>query len=478
MPFGIDLFTKKKSKGEEEEVMPSKSSTTQRDAATSERLAQLKKLQQNSSSNSSDRRRTVNVADSSGQVSAKKKGSNYREPSRSLFPAGKGSEKKSFKPAASKSAPKKVPYRIKGEKFLVYDYYQPIKILGHGAYAVVCEAKDLRNGQKVAIKKNKGVFQDISDAKRILREIKLLMHFNHDDVIKLLDIIPPEQDEINTFEEVYLVMPRMETTLARVIKSSQKLTKRHIQFFLYQMLRGMKYIHSSGVIHRDLKPENILINGGDCNLKITDFGLARGVYKEEEQKNLLTEYVVTRWYRAPEVMCSARMYDEKVDIWSVGCILAELLLRKPLFPGGNHIEQLKIIFKVLGTPTSDNLEWIKTPEAKKWVGSMKPNAGKDLNELFSMTTPDIRDILLNMLNLDPNARSSVAKLLEHQAVKELHNPAKEKTCPEFNIKFEFEASINTIFGVRHMMFEEFSNFSRMRNQKIAAKAAKKAKSPQ
>lgn len=470
MPFGIDLFSKKKSsKGGEEEVMPQK---PERDAATSERLAQLKQLQNSSASSSTDRRRTVNVESSSS-----KKPQKSNSTSRSLFPGGKTEKKGGYKPVTKGKAVKKVPYRIKGEKFLVYDYYQPIKILGHGAYAVVCEAKDLRNGQKVAIKKNKGVFQDISDAKRILREIKLLMHFNHDDVIKLLDVIPPEQDEISTFDEVYLVMPRMETTLARVIKSSQKLTKRHIQFFLYQMLRGLKYIHSAGVIHRDLKPENILINGGDCNLKITDFGLARGVYKEEEQKNLLTEYVVTRWYRAPEVMCSARMYDEKVDTWSVGCILAELLLRKPLFPGGNHIEQLKIIFKILGTPTSDNLEWIKTPEAKKWVGSMKPNKGKNLEELFSMTTTDIRAILLNMLNLDPNQRSDMSTLLEHPAVKELHNPAKEKTCQEFNIQFEFEQSINTIFGVRHMMFEEFSNFTRLQAQKKAAKAAKKAKSP-
>ena len=102
----------------------------------------------------------------------------------------------------------------------------------------------------------------------------------------------------------------METNLAKVIESSQKLSDRHFQFFIYQMLRGLKYIHSAGVIHRDLKPENLLINGSDCNLKITDFGLARGVCKEREREDQLTEYVVTRWYRAPEVMCSAKMYDE------------------------------------------------------------------------------------------------------------------------------------------------------------------------
>lgn len=449
------------------------------DAATQDRLRQLSELSNRSNSSAKSdgkqRTRTANFADA-GNTSAKKKksGVEAKVRHRSMFPGDKKSGGKPLQPVKGKVT-KKVPYRIKGEKFVVYEYYQPTRILGHGAYAVVCEAVDLRNGQKVAIKKNKGVFQDISDAKRILREIKLLMHFNHDDVIKLLDVIPPEISEINTFDDVYLVMPRMETTLARVIKSSQKLTKRHIQFFLYQMLRGLKYIHSAGVIHRDLKPENILINGGDCNLKITDFGLSRGVYKEDEEKNLLTEYVVTRWYRAPEIMVSARMYDEKVDIWSVGCILAELLLRKPLFPGGNHIEQLKIIFKVIGTPNSDSLEWIKTPEAKKWVGSMKKCPGRNFDDLFSGSTEDVRDILKRMLLLDPDKRGSVEDLLEHPSVKELHNIKRETTCEKFNIDFEFEAAINTIFGVRHMMFEEFTKFNKL--QSVRGKKKQKSKTP-
>jgi len=385
---------------------------------------------------------------------------------RSMFPAGRGAEaarKVQSSGNSKKSKKKKVAYRIKGEKFMLCEYYQPTRILGSGAYASVCEAINKKTGKSVAIKKNKGVFQDLSDAKRILREIKLMAHFEHDDIVRLLAVIPPDEDEIETFEDVYLVLEKMEVNLAKVIKH-QKLTNRHYQFFVYQMLRGLKYIHSAGVIHRDLKPENILINGSDCNLKITDFGLARGVYKEEKN---LTEYVVTRWYRAPEVMCSARQYDDKVDIWSVGCIFGELLLRKPLFPGGNHIDQLKLIFAILGTPASDTLDWIKTPEAKSWVKRMTPTKGRNLKNIFRSATPEAVDLISKMLELDPGKRISVEEALEHPYLKELHDPAKEVTCEHFDISFEYEAAINSKFGVRHMMYEELKNFNKNRRERNA-----------
>merc|ERR1719285_91516 len=218
-----------------------------------------------------------------------------------------------------------------GEKFLLYDRYTVTgKMLGKGAYAAVCEAFDRKTQKKVAIKKNKGIFAELEDAKRILREIKLMAHFDHPDVVPLIGVIGVEEHEINIFEDVYLIMEVMQVNLAKVIKS-HKLRPLHYQLFLYQILRGLKYIHSAGVIHRDLKPENILVNGADCNLKITDFGLARGVYKEKGESWLLTEYVVTRWYRAPEIMCSKKMYDEAIDVWAVGCIFSEFFLKKPLF---------------------------------------------------------------------------------------------------------------------------------------------------
>ena len=124
--------------------------------------------------------------------------------------------------------------------------------MGTGAYAVVVEVIDKRSGKKVAVKKNKGVFNALSDAKRILRELKLMCHFEHDNVISLLSVIPPEDHEREDFDEVYLVMPKMETTLSRVIRSKQQLSERHRQYFIFQLLRGLKYIHSAGVLHRDL----------------------------------------------------------------------------------------------------------------------------------------------------------------------------------------------------------------------------------
>jgi len=239
----------------------------------------------------------------------------------SMFPFGDGEKTaEEIKKKKVKKKRLKKEMTVMGEKFLLYERYTVTgKMLGKGAYGAVCEAFDRDTQKKVAIKKNKGIFAELEDAKRILREIKLMAHFDHPDIVPLIGVIAVDEDEIDTYEDAYLVLELMQVNLATVIKK-QKLQSIHYKFFLYQMLRGLKYIHSAGVIHRDLKPENILVNGQDCNLRITDFGLSRGVCKDDGKGDLLTEYVVTRWYRAPEIMCSKKMYDEAVDVWAVGYI--------------------------------------------------------------------------------------------------------------------------------------------------------------
>lgn len=225
------------------------------------------------------------------------------------------------------------------------DKFEYIKQIGHGAYGVVCSAYDHEAKIKIAIKKVPKAFEDLIDAKRIVREIKLLKFFDHENIIKILDVAKPPAR--TGFDDIYIITELMETDMHRVIYSRQDLTDDHLQYFMHQLLKGCYYMHSSNIIHRDLKPSNLLLNK-NCMLKICDFGLARGY---EDSTSTLTEYVVTRWYRAPEVILNASHYTNALDVWSIGCIFAELLGRAPLFPGDDYLDQIKRTIGILGTPS-------------------------------------------------------------------------------------------------------------------------------
>ncbi|KAE9450426.1 hypothetical protein C3L33_17677, partial [Rhododendron williamsianum] len=188
--------------------------------------------------------------------------------------------------------------------------------------------------EHVAIKKIANAFDNKIDAKRTLREIKLLRHLDHENVVAIRDIIPPPQRE--SFNDVYIAYELMDTDLHQIIRSNQALSEEHCQ-----ILRGLKYIHSANVLHRDLKPSNLLLNA-NCDLKICDFGLARVT----SETDFMTEYVVTRWYRPPELLLNSSDYTAAIDVWSVGCIFMELMDRKPLFPGRDHVHQLRLVIEV------------------------------------------------------------------------------------------------------------------------------------
>ena len=237
-------------------------------------------------------------------------------------------------------------FKVDKHTFTVDRRYSYLRTIGSGAYGVVISAEDHDAQSKVAIKMVPKAFHDEIDAKRILREIKLLKHFNHRNIISIQDMMPPLARQVEDFRDVYIVTDLMETDLHRIIYSKQNLSMDHVQYFLYQILCAVKYMHSANVLHRDLKPSNLLVNS-NCDLKVCDFGLARGVTAthDEDVNNrrsslLLTEYVVTRWYRAPEIMLACHEYSKPIDMWSVGCIFAELLGRKPFLSGDDYIEQV------------------------------------------------------------------------------------------------------------------------------------------
>jgi len=340
---------------------------------------------------------------------------------------------------------------VQGTEFTVPSSYTLVKKLGSGAYGTVAafEDKAASPPRTVAVKLVKSAFNDLIDAKRIVREVKLLRHFEHDNVVSILDIFPPDSPD---FEDIYIIMDLMDTDLHRVIYSNQSLTNEHIQYFLYQLLRGLKYVHSANVVHRDLKPSNILVNR-DCELKICDFGLSRG-FEEGQEDSDFTHYVVTRWYRAPEVILTAKKYTRSIDIWSVGCILAETVARKPLFQGNNPKDQIVLLVQAFGMPSNEDMKWIQNAgnpgqhqSAFNFVQGLKSQTKgrKSWEQIFphlpkGTFTRELEHILDEMLQFDPDKRCSVKEALEMEYLKDLHDPKDEPEC-EHPVDWSFDNAL-------------------------------------
>ncbi|KAF2309096.1 hypothetical protein GH714_000441 [Hevea brasiliensis] len=316
--------------------------------------------------------------------------------------------------------------------------YQIQEVIGKGSYGVVGSAVDTHTGEKVAIKKINDVFEHVSDATRILREIKLLRLLRHPDIVEIKHImLPPSRRE---FRDIYVVFELMESDLHQVIKANDDLTPEHYQFFLYQLLRGLKYIHTAGVFHRDLKPKNILANA-DCKLKICDFGLARVSFNDAPSAIFWTDYVATRWYRAPELCGSFfSKYTPAIDIWSIGCIFAELLTGKPLFPGKNVVHQLDLMTDLLGTPPPESISRIRNEKARRYLNCMRKKQPVPFSQKFPNADPLALRLVERLLAFDPKDRPTAEEALADPYFQGLSNVDREpsSTQPISKLEFEFE----------------------------------------
>ncbi|EFO94334.1 hypothetical protein CRE_24354 [Caenorhabditis remanei] len=331
--------------------------------------------------------------------------------------------------------------------WVVPNYYINLTPIGTGAYGTVCAAECTRSGTRVAIKKFNRPFQSIIHARRTFRELRLLRCMRHENIIDLLDVFTPNEN-VNDIEDVYFVSMLMGADLSNILKI-QRLNDDHIQFLVYQILRGLKYIHSADIIHRDLKPSNIAVNE-DCELKILDFGLARQTDSE------MTGYVATRWYRAPEIMLNWMHYTQTVDVWSVGCILAELITGKTLFPGSDHIDQLTRIMSVTGTPDEEFLKKISSEEARNYIRNLPKMARRDFKKLFAQATPQAIDLLEKMLHLDPDRRPSAKEAMEHEYLQAYHDESDEPTADEMELNDDVKA--DTIDEWKKIIWEEITDF--------------------
>ncbi|GAA5908327.1 hypothetical protein JCM6882_006803 [Rhodosporidiobolus microsporus] len=355
-----------------------------------------------------------------------------------------------------KEEPRRIKFSV-GTKYAVQD------VIGEGAYGVVCSAIHRPSGQKVAIKKI-SPFDHSMFALRTLRELKLLRYFAEqnvsENIISIVDIIKPSS--YDSFKEVYLIQELMETDLYRVIRT-QNLSDDHVQYFVYQTLRALKALHSAEVIHRDLKPSNLLLNA-NCDLKVCDFGLARSVATAEpasgSETGFMTEYVATRWYRAPEIMLSFKQYTKAIDIWSVGCICAEMLSGRPLFPGRDYHHQLTLILSVTGTPPIDEFHRITSKRSRDYLRALPFQRKKSFADLFPNASPLAVDFLAKTLTFDPLKRITVEQALQHPYCSQYHDPEDEPVAPPLEPEFfDFDLQKPSREELKKLMYDEVMAFT-------------------
>ncbi|XP_064418632.1 mitogen-activated protein kinase 8 isoform X1 [Latimeria chalumnae] len=340
--------------------------------------------------------------------------------------------------------------------FTVLKRYQNLKPIGSGAQGIVCAAYDAMLDRNVAIKKLSRPFQNQTHAKRAYRELVLMKCVNHKNIIGLLNVFTP-QKSLEEFQDVYLVMELMDANLCQVIQ--MELDHERMSYLLYQMLCGIKHLHSAGIIHRDLKPSNIVVKS-DCTLKILDFGLARTA----GTSFLMTPYVVTRYYRAPEVILGMG-YKENVDIWSVGCIMGEMIRGGVLFPGTDHIDQWNKVIETLGTPCPEFMKKLQ-PTVRTYVENRPKYAGYSFEKLFpdnlfpsesehqKLKASQARDLLSKMLVVDATKRISVDEALQHPYINVWYDPAEvEAPSPKIPDK-QLDERDHTVEEWKELIYKE------------------------
>ena len=438
----------------------------------------------------------------------------------------------------------KIDFKNKFSDWEIGEDYEIIKIIGKGSYGDVAEAIHKPTKRHVAIKRIYRVFEDLVDCKRIVREIAILRSMKHPNVVSLYDIIEP--NDIKAFDTLYLVMEYCQSDAKKLVKSATYLQLAHIQLLMYNLMCGVKYIHSAEVIHRDLKPANILLNE-DCSVRICDFGLARSVAgvettfktlikptaepskepapapakpvekapmkiveKQEDQKKKeihkqlvrtkdarknmkreLTGHVVTRWYRAPELILLEKDYGPAIDIWSAGCIFAELLSmmkehaptyldRKPLFPGSScfplspdhkaekkhgfphsSTDQLRVIFDTIGTPTEEEKSFVTDAKALEYLKTFNPKLRVDFTELYPAAGKDAIDLINKMLLFNPYFRIATEEALAHPFFESIRDKVKEITAKETVVlTFEKEGDLEAP-RLRELFVEEINYYKNL-----------------
>eukprot|EP01129_Flabellula_baltica_P005489 TRINITY_DN1994_c1_g1_i1.p1 TRINITY_DN1994_c1_g1~~TRINITY_DN1994_c1_g1_i1.p1 ORF type:complete len:520 (+),score=142.89 TRINITY_DN1994_c1_g1_i1:26-1585(+) len=302
----------------------------------------------------------------------------------------------------------------------ILESYDVQELLGKGAYGVVWRVIDKVTEEVFALKKVFKAFQNSTDSQRTYREVMLLRQLKHDRIIGIEKIIKAENEE-----DLYIVFPYMDSDMHYAIRTGI-LEEDHKRFLVYQMLTALLFIHSAGVIHRDIKPENMLIDTS-CALKVADFGLARCFDENEDEENYpMTDYVATRWYRAPEILFGSTVYTKAVDMWAVGCIVAELYGERPIFPGKSTIDQLARIMEITGRPSEEELEPSLSPQfISQMMNNLPRVITRSLASMYPQCDETAIDFMERCFKFNPSERMTVEEALSHPYLEDFRDTDEE-----------------------------------------------------
>ena len=340
----------------------------------------------------------------------------------------------------------------------VPERYESIQSLGYDTHGELCSATDKESQEPVVIKKLSRPFDSLISCLNTFREIRLLKHTKHDTIIHLCDLFTP-QKTLSEFFSAYLVYKSLappSVSLDQV--SSTEITDDHLKFVAYLLFRALVYLHSMELVLLDLAPRHIFVNE-HVDLQIQNVASARKVHREPgTDASTMSGYVGTRYYRAPEMILNIEAFDGKIDVWSVGCILYKLATGQVLFPGKDHIDQLKKIIDVLGTPEEALIRKCSLA-AQTFLRSLPLKEKRGLSEYLQLCNPSPGFVafLERILVIDPSERMSAAEALSDPYLECYHDPDDVPFAEPFDDSFERWKDL-TKDEWKEKIFEEIRSF--------------------
>uniref|UniRef100_UPI00358EA341 mitogen-activated protein kinase 4-like n=1 Tax=Myxine glutinosa TaxID=7769 RepID=UPI00358EA341 len=348
--------------------------------------------------------------------------------------------------------------------------YVDIKPLGMGGNSLVFSAIDTRSKQRVAVKKI--ALSGGRSIKHAMREVKIIRRFNHENVIRVFEVktscgttIPLKCDlsgsgtsMLTDVDCIYIMQEYMETDLGQLLEHNEAFTEEHAQLFMYEFLRGLKYIHSANVLHRDLKPSNLFVNTDDLLLKIGDFGLARVLDPHYCHKGYLSEGLVTKWYRSPRLLLSPNNYTKAIDMWAAGCIFAEMLMGKTLFAGTHELEQMQLILRTIPVPHPEDRQELLNV-IPDYVRPESEGLSHPLSVLMSNASKEAVEFLEKILTFNPMDRLTAEEALAHPYMRLYAFPQDEPVASRpFHIEDEVDDVLSEDAG-QLLSWERFPDSS-------------------